>query len=251
MSSFGKISDISVSDLKEHYKNLCSCKSLALYLTFDIDWACDDILKDTVDLVEEADVCATWFVTHDTPLLKRLRDNPKFELGIHPNFNNILAGRPDPNNGRNAEETVEKLLSLVPEATSVRSHSMTQSSVLLQLFQEKGLTHDCNHFIPHQAGMELRPWYVWTGLIKVPYFWEDDTSVIYGENSAEIMGLTQRKGLKVFNFHPIHVFLNTERMGRYEQSRPCHRSPKELVKYRNNVSPGARTALKTLLTLRE
>lgn len=61
-----------------------------LYLTFDIDWACDGVLADTIDLVEEADVCATWFVTHDTPLLKRLRENPKFELGIHPNFNNIL-----------------------------------------------------------------------------------------------------------------------------------------------------------------
>jgi hypothetical protein len=122
-----------------------------LYLTFDIDWACDGVLADTIDLVEEADVCATWFVTHDTPLLKRLRENPKFELGIHPNFNNILAGRPDPTNGKNAEETVVRLLSLVPEAKSVRSHSMTQNSTLLQIFFDKGLTHECNHFIPHHS----------------------------------------------------------------------------------------------------
>lgn len=222
-----------------------------IFLTYDIDWACDEVLADTIDIVEEADVCATWFVTHYTPLLKRLRENPKFELGIHPNFNNILAGRPDQNNGKNAEETVDNLLSLVPEAKSVRSHSMTQSSALLQLFLDKGLTHDCNHFIPHQAGMELRPWYLWNGLIKVPYFWEDDASVIYGENLAEIAKLTHHKGLKVFDFHPIHVFLNTERMERYEESRPYHRSPEELLKYRNDETPGARTALKALLELKK
>lgn len=233
-------------NLKAPYKDLNT-----IYLTFDIDWACDEVLEDTIDLVEGANVCATWFVTHDTPLLKRLRDNPKFELGIHPNFNNILAGRPDSHNGKSAEEIVERLLALVPEAKSVRSHSMTQSSVLLQLFWEKGLTHDCNHFIPHQAEMELRPWHLWTGLVKIPYFWEDDASVIYGENLEEIGMLTQRKGLKVFDFHPIHVFLNTEKMERYEESRPYHRSPKELLRFRNNETTGARTALKMLLETRD
>ena len=84
---------------------------------------------------------------------------------------------------------------------------------------------------------------------KVPYFWEDDVAATYGENLGEIAQLTKRKGLKVFDFHPIHVFLNTERMERYEESRPYHRSPEELLKYRNNETPGARTALNTLLGL--
>lgn len=55
-------------------RNTIECENLnALYLTFDVDWACDEVLADTIDLVEEADVCATCFVTHDAPLLKRLR----------------------------------------------------------------------------------------------------------------------------------------------------------------------------------
>ncbi len=221
----------------------------SLFLTFDIDWASDEVIANTIDLVEKADVCATWFVTHDTPLLKRLRDNPKFELGIHPNFNNILAGKSDPVNGESAEEIVERLLLLVPEAKCVRSHSMTQSSVLLQMFREKGFTHDCNHFIPHHAGIKLRPWYLWAGFVKVPCFWEDDVAVIYRENLDEIKKLAFGEGLKVFSFHPIHVFLNTEKMERYEESRPYHRSPRELLRFRNNETPGARTALKTLLEL--
>ena len=128
------------------------------FITFDIDWAHNDVMSDTIDLMERFDIAATWFVTHDTPLLKRLRANPKFELGIHPNFNFLLAG--DPRNGATAEEVVDRLLEIVPEAKVVRSHSTTQSSRLLEIFEKKGLTHDCNHFIPEQAVIKLKPLFI-------------------------------------------------------------------------------------------
>lgn len=216
-----------------------------LFLTFDIDWACDEVLADTIDMVEAVDVAATWFVTHDTPLLKRLRANPKFELGIHPNFNFLLGS--DARNGGSAGEVVNRLLAIVPEAKSVRSHSMAQSSNILQIFIENGFTHDANHFIPEQAEIELRPWQLWNDLIKVPYFWEDDVACIYTKNTP-IKDLTKRSGLKVFDFHPIHVFLNTENLDRYERTREIHHKPEELIKHRY-VGDGARTALETLLAL--
>ena len=43
----------------------------------------------------------------------------------------------------------------------------------------------------------------------MPYFWEDDVAAAYDEHLGEIEGLTQRKGLKVFDSHQIHVFLNS------------------------------------------
>ena len=51
-----------------------------IYLTFDIDWASDEVLGYTIDLLESFNARATFFVTHDTQLLKRLRENPNFEL---------------------------------------------------------------------------------------------------------------------------------------------------------------------------
>ena len=45
-------------------------------LTFDIEWAHDEILLDTVNILEKAGASVTWFVTHDTPILGRLRDHP-------------------------------------------------------------------------------------------------------------------------------------------------------------------------------
>ena len=218
-----------------------------LFLTFDIDWAHDDVLADTIDIVEVAGVAATWFVTHDTPVLQRLRDNPKFELGLHPNFDFLLEC--DDRNGRTAEEVVDRLQQLVPEATSVRSHSLTQSSKLLALFQRKGLSHDCNHLIPEQVNMELKPWAMWNGMTRVPYFWEDDVCASYQQNTP-VEKLTMRHGLKVFDFHPIHVFLNTEELSRYERTRSLHQKPAELTNHRCSED-GTRTILQKLLGVSE
>lgn len=215
-----------------------------MFLTFDIDWACDEVLADTIGIVEEAGVEATWFVTHATPLLDRLRTNHRFELGIHPNFNFLLEG--DARNGASAEEVVDRLLLIVPEARSVRSHSMTQSSRLLQLFLDKGLTHDCNHFIPEHAGIELRPWFHWNGLIKAPYFWEDDAHCLH-DGCSVIGNLSDQPGLRIFDFHPIHVYLNTEHMDRYENTRRLHHLPDELLAHRSSHSHGTREILKTFL----
>lgn len=216
-----------------------------VYLTFDLDWVCDEIVADTLDLVESADVAATWFVTHDTPLISRIRANRKFELGIHPNFNFLIEGNPQ--NGRNAGEVVDRLLAVVPEAKAVRSHSMVQSSRLSQLFADKGLTHECNHLIPEQANIVLKPWRLWNGLIEVPHFWEDDAVCIYAQNTP-VVDLVVRVGLKVFDFHPIHVFLNTECLERYERTRSDHRNPAELIRHRFS-GLGTRSALEQLLCL--
>lgn len=220
-----------------------------LFLTFDIDWAHDEILKDTFNIVEETSVPATWFVTHATPVLYDIRSLNHQELGLHPNFNFLLDDVSS--NGHNAEKIVKSLLDIVPEAKSLRSHSMTQSARLWNLFQSCGLTHEVNHFIPQNARTELKPWLLWNQLCKVPYFWEDDVHMLY--DSAGILqknpvDLATTEGLKVFDFHPIHVFLNTESLERYERTRPSHHNPRELIKYRYE-GYGTRNRLIELLEL--
>lgn len=214
-----------------------------LFLTLDIDWATDRVIEDSIELVESLGLRATWFVTHATPMVDRLRANPDFELGIHPNFNFLLEG--DPRNGANAGEVIDRLLDLVPEARSVRSHAMTQSSNLTALFRDKGLTHDANHFIPEQTGIALKPWRHWWKLVKVPYFWEDDIHCLSETNTpmAELVG---RPGLRVFDFHPIHLYLNTECMSRYEGARGSFADADALLGRRNLDGPGARTLLEEL-----
>ena len=61
-----------------------------IFVTLDIDWAADEVILDSLKLLEQADVSVTFFVTHRTPILERIKGNPKFEIGIHPNFNQLL-----------------------------------------------------------------------------------------------------------------------------------------------------------------
>jgi hypothetical protein len=237
IKNFGKISDILPED-PETWES-------RFFLTFDIDWANDIVLSDSIDLVEKADISATWFVTHDTPLLNRLRANPKFELGIHPNFNFLLNG--DSRNGSNAEEVIDRLLYVVPEAKSVRSHSMTQSSHLLQLFVDRGLYHDCNHYIPRNSRIKLAPWRYWLkGAIKVPYFWEDDLAC-YDQMKTPFQDFLHTPGLRVFDFHPIHVFLNTDNLEQYYAAKSFITKTQELLKFRSNNDDGSRTSLLQLI----
>jgi hypothetical protein len=191
-----------------------------LFLTIDLDWALDEAIALTLKLIEAAGVAATVFVTHSTPLLHRMRANPNIELGIHPNFNGLLDGTAG--SMRTAAEILRDCLALVPEAKSVRSHSMTQSSRLLDLFLQAGLTHDCNHFIPAHTGIALKPYRHWNGLIRVPYFWEDDVDLAYGAGPGIDVAVSLQ-GLKVFDFHPIHVALNSTSLAQYEASRAAHR----------------------------
>ena len=220
-----------------------------VFLTVDIDWAHDQVLSDMIDILDRFNIDATWFVTHDTPLLDRLRANKNYELGIHPNFNWLLSG--DFRNGTSANEVIERLKNIVPEARSVRSHSLTTSRRLIKLFGEFGLTHDANNFIPTSCGFELRPWHHSSDMINVPYCWEDSEFCNFREqglDESDITAAVHRRGLRVFNFHPIHVFLNTELINRYERTRNLHLNPDALIKHRYS-GYGARSQLFKLINL--
>lgn len=207
-----------------------------VFLTFDVEWAADGVLAHTLDIVERYDIKVTFFHTHETKLTERMRENPKVELGIHPNFNPMLMG--DLSRGKNIDDIVENCLKIAEEAVSVRSHSQTQNSHILDSFVKHGMRFEVNSFIPINAGMVLKPWLFWNGMMaKVPYFWEDDIHCIQsvkglgGRDNA--LTLLNYEGIKVFDFHPIHVFLNTERIARYERCKNDYSEFQKLLKHRN------------------
>ncbi|MCM8537814.1 MAG: hypothetical protein NE334_17865 [Lentisphaeraceae bacterium] len=234
--NFSKISEINLVE-DDTWKN-------KTFLTFDIDWAEDFVLEPLIDLLTEQDVKATWFITHDTPLLKRLRGNKNFELGIHPNFNNLLMG--DKSQGATHTEIIHKLLDIVPEAVSVRSHSVCQSSRILHSFFEAGLKYDCNDFVSWKSSIQLKPWNYLEKLIKVPYFWSDEISSLEND-SFKLNQVLKNDGLKVYDFHPIHVYLNTEKISRYEKSRQVHRDVQKLPSWKYNGSSSTASFLQEII----
>lgn len=235
-STFAEVSDIDI-DRPQSWQG-------RLFLTFDIDWAHDEVLHDTLELVRAADVPTTWFATHQTPFLAELQRRDACEVGVHPNFNPLLEGRGSP---ETAEAALDALLEVVPGATAVRSHCLVRSSRIEQLFHSRGLTHESNDLVPESSGIQLRPFRKLTGMTQVPYCWADEAAWA-ATQSDDFSSLSDRAGLVVFDFHPIHVFLNTESSERYERTREIHRRPDELIRHRFEGT-GTRTRLLKLLGL--
>ena len=196
-----------------------------IFLTFDLDWATDAIIVDTLELLNKAGVKATFFATHSSPAVSEIVSEGH-EVGIHPNFNELLKGK---GNGKTSEQIVLDLMGLFPEAKSVRSHSLCFGSLIQTHYEACGITHDSSVIIPHQQNaFPLAPFQFWDNLIRVPHFFCDYVSCM--EPHSGMQNLIQRPGLKVFSFHPIHVYLNTEDIDRYERTRPIHQNPSELIK---------------------
>lgn len=211
-----------------------------VFLTFDVDWAHDEIIDDVLELLSGHQCETTWFITHESEYLNRLRESKFIEIGIHPNFNDVLNG----GDLRQSRDIIKKLKEIVPEAMCLRSHSLTQSEKLLDQFLEQGLTHISNTYIPHYSQIDAKPFELWSGLTIVPHQYQDNVE-LRNIPRAEISNSSQNK-FRVYNFHPIHVFLNSERLDRYEMTREIHHRPSELLRYRFGGS-GVRTRLIRLL----
>lgn len=186
----------------------------AVLLTLDIDWAPDFVLEQVIGRVLERGVPATWMVTHRTKLLDLIRETSASELGIHPNFQRGST------HGSSVRQVMTHCLDLVPEASVMRTHSLHQSSgIFAYVVAETGLRCDSSIFLP---GAEwIRPvWYDFPAgrqFMRVPYFWEDDTELYKRHPRFTISSIVRGNGLKVLNFHPILVYLNSESSARYQE----------------------------------
>lgn len=187
----------------------------SVLLTLDVDWAPDAIIRAIAEDLVSRRVKATWFVTHETPALEILRRHRDlFELGIHPNY------LPGSTHGATAEQVLGHCMRIVPEATCVRSHSLVQSTPLLEaLLEQTPVRVDVTTYLPGVPG--LKPFlYEWKGqgLWRVPYFWEDSFEVQDPHSRWNRKPwLHPQPGLKVLNFHPLLVYLNLREARRYQE----------------------------------
>ncbi|MEM7125483.1 MAG: hypothetical protein AAF702_04100 [Chloroflexota bacterium] len=190
-------------------------------ITLDIDWAPDFVIDFVADILREHQVRATWFVTHASAAIERLRKTPElFELGIHPNF---LANS---THGSTIPDVLQHCMSLVPEARCMRTHSLYQSSPLLaNVLRYTPIRMDVSLFLPRAKSLQPIE-HIWCGetLRRAPFYWEDDFEMGRPDACWQVEPyLTSDDGLKIFNFHPIHIYLNSADMLPYQAlKRDCH-----------------------------
>lgn len=191
-------------------------------LSFDIDWAPDEQINYVLDILEPTNKKACFFITHNTSVIKRIRENKNFELGLHPNFNPLILSEP---NAKKAIDVMNELKEIVPEAGVLRSHSMTTSGRWLGMFKDFGIKYLSNYLMFGKSNIE--PFYQINGLIEVPVYYADDGVIYLNDNpvikNVELLNenLIYNTGIRVFNFHPVHIFKNSTSFKNYkENSRP-------------------------------
>ncbi len=244
MSNHRKSSFIKFNDIRVEDQATWEGKKI---LTFDIDWACDEMIEYVTDLVEDANVPVIFLVTHETRLLERFRLNKNIQLGIHPNFNPLVE-----NQGRatGVVETIRNLKKIVPDAEILRSHSLTTSGRMLGTFRDAGIRFLSNYMM---TGVDtIEPFYHVNGLIECPIFFADDGYMMkefsHFFQLLNIDKITEKhhKGLRVFNFHPINIALNMSDSEQYEAARPFYKDWKRLTEFKNDRF-GVENILKKLL----
>ncbi|GJQ64338.1 MAG: hypothetical protein SCALA702_33910 [Melioribacteraceae bacterium] len=190
-------------------------------LTFDIDWAPDEVIHFLVDILVKNGLKATFFCTHKTPVLENLP--AEFERAIHPNFRNSF----------NYREKIDELLQIIPEAKGIRSHGLLSSTNILLQAKEAGLVYESNSFMPAYKGLYVTEKF--NNFFMVPYNYSDSHALINGVHKVYSMEDLENPGLKIFTFHPIHIFLNTKDEAHYDSIRSIY---KDAAKLKNEIYDG-------------
>ena len=219
-------------------------------LTFDAEWAPDFVVLDVARQLVDRRVKATWFVTDENPSLSFLRAHADlFELGIHPNF------RPGSSHGATVDAVLAHCMAMVPEARSMRTHGLVQSTqILARVLATTPIRVDSSLLLPYAKSLAVTP-FTWARqtLLRVPYFWEDDSEL---QKDDPIFGLDfideADPGLKVFDFHPLAIAVNYCRDGQLDylaqNGIPWQNATREHVATLTDRSrPGSATMFQTLL----
>lgn len=182
-------------------------------VTFDVDWSPDWAIILCADICARAGVPVTVFVTHVSDALADLRRRSGgVELGLHPNF------LPGSDHGADPLAVLRHCTALVPEARSMRSHGLVQSTPLLGLVADQtAIEVDVSLLLPFHEGLHRTEFHAGQSrrrIIRLPYVWEDDIAALWPGGNWDIDALPET-GLCILDFHPIHVALNSGSMEAY------------------------------------
>jgi len=182
-------------------------------LSFDLEWSPEPVIRDLLSLLHKAEVKATFFVTHDSESLRSESNNELFEFAIHPNFSDLSTG----------EQTLKDILEIVPQAKGARAHSCLNSFHLVDLYARSGLLYVSDYYLHLQPRISVLP--SLSGIVHLPIYFMDNIYLEINSTDSRLFELEslglEKNGLKIFDFHPIHIYLNTRSLTVYESAKRC------------------------------
>ncbi|MZP29507.1 hypothetical protein GTO91_07280 [Heliobacterium undosum] len=184
-------------------------------ITFDTDWISNEHLEqlNPIDMIPGK---ATFYCTQPYEYLeKRIED---VEIAIHPRLDW----------GADWLDEITKLKAALPYSSDgIRPHSCAYSQLLGVHLRNAGYTYISQVTLPNLANPKpyRHPWGIW----EAPIFYMDNMDFTLAENWKNSKHTPfQRKiidtavhgdGVYVFDFHPIHLMLNTPDRAYYQENR--------------------------------
>ena len=203
-----------------------------IYLTFDIDWAPDPVIEYCLEPLIIKKIPFTIFNTHRSTYISKLDRYSFIEKSIHPNFNKIING----DSSLSTLDVISNLINLFPSAKGVRSHGHICSSSIFEQYIMKGLVYESGIYSPLKQNLSPLPYS--NDFVRYPHFFQDDAHLIRGLPLNICDMDFNNKSLKIFDFHPVHIFINTYSLAHYNKSKIFYQKPNQLVGCRNEKHLG-------------
>jgi hypothetical protein len=198
-------------------------------ITCDIDWASDEIVNYFLSIMRRFNIRTTMFCTH------KMNMDGDHELAVHPNYES----------GESYDKNLGELIRLFPDAKGVRNHCMYFSGKILPVLGRYNIQYMSNCTMYKQP--MIRPYPVSKDILQLPIYCNDDTLLYFDDSFRLNYKSIAQPGLKIFGFHPIHVFLNTDSIKLYEDAKIYYHQMDKLKRCRNNDGEGVETFLTELL----
>ena len=176
---------------------------IVICLTFDLDWAGEDAIKFTYDILEKFGFPSTFFITHHSEFIMDKIKMKEIDAGVHPNF------LKNSSHGHNLKDVVDYCTKLLPDANSFRCHKYFDNNDITEVLYNNGYKYDSNLCTNLEC---IDPFVHRSGLIRFPIYFEDGAYLLHGNtlDFKEIQPCFFKKpGLYVFNFHPMHMIINS------------------------------------------
>ena len=170
--------------------------------TIDLDWANEIMIEETLNLFDKHEMPVTPFITHKSKVIEEHYEDKRSLVGLHPNF------WKDSTQGNNYIEIIENLCKLWPEARGWRSHRWFEDLKFSLEFARRGFKYDstvCMFLFPN-----ITPNHCIPGLVQFPVFFEDRWFMSGKWHIQTIQQRCATPGLKVFDFHPHHIYTNNK-----------------------------------------
>ncbi len=201
-------------------------------ITIDTDWAPPEVIRFTTDLIHSYRCKVTAFVTDNV-------DVQADEICIHPNFTDI----------NDLNTPISKLKEIFPTADGIRSHSLFFSERLRPYYTLNNIKFDSNSMQYFNLG--IRCSMIAKNTLSIPIYFMDRFHLEMASDDPDRFSIEQFNldvdSLKVFDFHPIHVFLNTDSIESYNRAKEYYHQPKLLRRY-INPGKGIMTLLVSMLS---